>query len=73
MLSTTAFTLLLSLSTLLVPEASATYLGRTNWGCSNSLRVKAPQVEKDFCSGPGSFFTEFLGKAICCSDKTRTP
>jgi len=73
MFSPAALTLLLSLSSLVIPEASATYLASTNWGVSSSLRFSAPQVEKDSCSGPGSFFTEFLGKAICCSDKTRTP
>jgi hypothetical protein len=43
-----------------------------NWGCGNS---KAPQKERDDCSSRGSFFTYIggKGKAVCCSEKTKTP
>ena len=65
----TALAILFALPSL----TSATGLRWANWGCSSSIRDRAPQTEKSSCSGFGSFFTEFGGKAICCSDKTRKP
>jgi hypothetical protein len=43
----------------------------TNWGIPNNLRLQGNTPSKSDCGGAGSFFTEYSGKALCCSDKTR--
>ncbi|OCF31773.1 hypothetical protein I316_06580 [Kwoniella heveanensis BCC8398] len=47
--------------------------GSFNFGCGKSIKEKASNEQKGYCSSPGSFFSEFKGGPICCSDKTRQP
>nr|XP_019051192.1 hypothetical protein I302_01641 [Kwoniella bestiolae CBS 10118]OCF30122.1 hypothetical protein I302_01641 [Kwoniella bestiolae CBS 10118] len=47
--------------------------GSFNFGCGFSIKEKASHEQKDWCSGAGSFFTDFGGSPLCCSDKTRQP
>ncbi|WRT70577.1 uncharacterized protein IL334_007575 [Kwoniella shivajii] len=47
--------------------------GSFNFGCGSSITGKATNQQKDWCSGKGSFFTDFKGGPLCCSDHTRQP
>ncbi|WWC65355.1 uncharacterized protein I303_107973 [Kwoniella dejecticola CBS 10117] len=47
--------------------------GSFNFGCGLSIKQKASHEQKDWCSGTGSFFTNFKGGPLCCSDHTRQP
>ncbi|KAK1926911.1 hypothetical protein DB88DRAFT_469664 [Papiliotrema laurentii] len=48
-------------------------VGSQNWGISSAARQSVGGQEKSACGGAGSFFTDYNGKALCCSDSTRTP
>lgn len=67
--STTSLITLLASTSL----ASATFTrgNKFSWGCDQDTKNHAPAPVKNDCSGKGSFFTSFGGKAVCCSDKTR--
>ncbi|WWC92188.1 uncharacterized protein L201_007142 [Kwoniella dendrophila CBS 6074] len=47
--------------------------GHFNFGCSTQIRDRADHQQKDWCSSSGSFFTNFQGGPLCCSDHTRQP
>ncbi|WVQ63189.1 uncharacterized protein L199_001340 [Kwoniella botswanensis] len=47
--------------------------GSFNFGCGLQIKEKASNEQKNWCSSAGSFFTDFNGSPLCCSDHTRTP
>jgi hypothetical protein len=68
--STSLITLLASCS---LASATFSHGKKFSWGCDQKQKDHAPQPVRNDCSGKGSFFTSFGGKAVCCSDKTRVP
>ncbi|EIW69981.1 hypothetical protein TREMEDRAFT_17264, partial [Tremella mesenterica DSM 1558] len=64
---------LLALACLTQNAAASLANQKFSWGASSSLVSSVHVTVKNQCSSAGSFFTQFQGKAICCSSSTRVP